>query len=66
MKNQSIRDLVYHHRLTYKRIAEQIGISPEWLSRLLAKELSEGNRVRIETAIDELIAERVGSNGETG
>lgn len=66
MKNQSIRDVVYHHRLTYRRIAEQIGISPEWLSRLLSRDLSEGNRVRIEKAIDQLIAERVGNNGETG
>ncbi len=64
MKNQSIRDLVYHHNLTYRQIAEHIGISREWLSRLLSEDLSEKNRLRVQTAVDELVAEKVRRNGQ--
>ena len=46
MKNLDIRILVREKGLTYKRIAQKIGISPEWLSRLMARKLSDENRER--------------------
>ena len=56
MKNLDIRIAVKESGLTYKAIAKEIGISPEWLCRLMRADLSPENRIRIMTAIDRLKA----------
>ena len=60
MKNLDIRILVREKGLTYKRIAQKIGISPEWLSRLMARKLSDANRERIIAAVEAIKAEEAG------
>lgn len=59
MKNLEIRQMVSECGLKYRDVAREIGISPEWLSRLLRNELSPGNRERILRAIEELEKEIV-------
>lgn len=59
MKNLDIRIAVKDSGLTYKRIAQKIGISPEWLSRLMARKLSDENRERILAAIEEIKREEM-------
>lgn len=54
VKNLEIRMLVSDCNLKYRDIAKEIGISPEWLSRLLRKELSPENEDRILKAIEVL------------
>lgn len=56
MENIDIRLLVADSGLTYKAIAEELGIHRGSLSRLMRKQLSPQNRVRIMTAIDRLKA----------
>lgn len=65
MRNLNIRILVRENGLTYKRIAQQIGISQEWLSRLMARKLSDENRERIIAAI-EAIKEEEATKNEQG
>ncbi len=59
VKNLEIRMMVSECNLKYRDVAKAIGISPEWLSRLLRKELSPENRERILRAIEELEKEIV-------
>lgn len=54
MKNLDIRITVNESGLTYKQIAKEIGISPEWLCRLMRNDLSPENKIRILTAIDRI------------
>ena len=56
MKNLDIRIAVKESGLTYKAIAKEIGVTPEWLCRLMGAVLSPGNQLRIMTAIDRLKA----------
>lgn len=56
MENIDIRLLVADSGLTYKAIAEELGIHRGSLSRLMRKQLSPQNRVRIITAIDRIKA----------
>lgn len=56
VENIDIRLLVADSGLTYKAIAEELGIHRGSLSRLMRKQLSPKNRVRILTAIDRLKA----------
>ena len=51
MENLTVRIMVSDAGLHYKDIAHHIGITPEYLSRLMKKELSPGNRLRIIQAI---------------
>ena len=62
MRNLDIRILVRENGLTYKRIAQKIGISPEWLSRLMARKLSDENRERIIAAVEAIKAEEAEKN----
>ena len=55
MKNLDIRIAVADKGITYRQIAEVIGITPVYLSRVMAKELKANMRMRILNAIDELI-----------
>lgn len=54
MNNIDIRIAVVESGFTYKKIAEEIGISHEWLSRLMSHELSDENKKRILKSIDSL------------
>ena len=56
--NAEIRSLVSESGITYKAISERIGITPEWLSKLLSKELSAFQRKRIMAAVNELTEEQ--------
>ena len=54
MKNIDIRITVADKGFTYRQIAEIMGITPVYLSRIMAKELKPTMRTRILNAIDEL------------
>lgn len=54
MKNIDIRTMVYDSGIHYKDIAEEMGISPEWMSRLMKEELSHKNKIRIIDAIEKV------------
>ena len=60
MKNIDIRVLVSDSGLTYKSIAAELGISPEWLSKLMRYTLTADNRARIIAAIENLKGESDG------
>ena len=62
MKNLDIRITVADKGLTYRQIAEVMGVTPVYLSRLMAKELKPALRTRILNAIDDLerVAEKKG------
>ena len=51
LENIDIRILVKEANVTYKDIAKAIGISPEWLSRLMRYPLSDENKIQIQNAI---------------
>lgn len=55
MKNLDIRITVADKGLTYRQIAEVMGVTPVYLSRVMAKELKPNMRTRILNAIDELV-----------
>jgi orotate phosphoribosyltransferase-like protein len=46
--------LVSEKGLKYKDIADEMNISPEWLSRLMRNTLTTDNKVRIMGAIEKL------------
>ena len=54
MENLDIRLIVNESGLTYRAIAEEMGIHYASLSRLMRKCLSPENRIRILTAIDRI------------
>lgn len=54
MENLAIRLQVKSNELSFKQIAEEIGISPCYLSQLMAKPLSPANQIRILNAIQRL------------
>ena len=54
MKNIDVRVLVSESGLTYKEIAAELNISPEWLSRLMRYTLSAENKARITAAVEKL------------
>ena len=56
--NAEIRSLVSESGITYKAISERIGITPEWLSKLLSKDLTDFQRNRIMSAVTELSEEK--------
>ena len=54
VKNLDIRMLVSDHGLKYKDVADELNITPEWLSRLLRNDLTPENKIRIMGAIERL------------
>lgn len=54
MKNLDVRVMVSDSGLKYKAIAKELGISPEWLSKLMKHTLTADNRARIIAAINKL------------
>ena len=57
MENLGIRILVSESKLKYKDIAQKMGITPEWLSRLMRKDLEPEMREKILKAVSELRGE---------
>jgi orotate phosphoribosyltransferase-like protein len=54
LENLEIRILVKNNGLKYKDIADEMNICPEHLSRLLRKEMTIENKIRVMRAIDQL------------
>ena len=54
MKNLDIRMLISDSGLRHKDIADEMNITPEWLSRLLRNDLTPENKIRIMTAVERL------------
>ena len=54
MKNIDVRIMVADAKIHYKDIANHIGVTPEYLSRLMKKDLTPENRLRIIKAIQTL------------
>lgn len=57
MKNIDVRVLVSESGVTYKAIATELGITPEWLSRLMRFTLTAENKARITEAVEKLKGE---------
>ena len=55
MNNLDIRIMVSNNDLRYKDIADEMNITPEWLSRLMRHTLTTDNKIRIYHAINALI-----------
>lgn len=54
MENLDIRLMVEQSGLKYQKIADEMGVSPSWLCRLMRKKLSINNQLRIMSAINKL------------
>ena len=54
MKNLDVRKIVSGNGLKYKDIAKELGVTPEWLSRLMRTTLSQKNKDRILEAVERL------------
>ena len=65
MQNISTRVFISDTGLRYKDITQHMGITPEYLSRLMRYPLSASNAERIESAVKELLRQRGDGNGET-
>lgn len=53
-RNMSIRVLMMEQGITQYDLAEQLGVTPSWISRLLRENLSEENKSRINAAIESI------------
>lgn len=62
MENEDVRLQVFTTEVTYRAIAAKMGVSHEYVCRLMSHPLSEKNRERILQAIEALKDEK--SNGE--
>lgn len=62
MENLDVRLIVADAKLSYKAIAKQIGVTPEWLSRCMRYPLKPEMRQRILDAVDQLR----GGGGDNG
>lgn len=54
MENIDIRILVSNSDFGYKDIAKYLGVSRQWISKLMRYELSPGNKLKILSAINAL------------
>lgn len=55
MKNNiGVRVLMMERGITQYDLADALGVTPSWISRLLREKLSEENEERIATAIKEI------------
>lgn len=55
LSNLKIRELISQYGLSFKDVAEQLGVYPESLSRLMSKELSERKNAEILEAIEKCV-----------
>lgn len=53
-RNVGIRVLMMEYGITQYDLAEQLGVTPSWISRLLREDLSEENESRINAAIESI------------
>lgn len=53
--NEDLRLEIFKSNLTYKEIADEMKISREWLSRVMARKLTPDMRRKINIAIDTLM-----------
>lgn len=53
-RNVGIRVLMMEYGITQYDLAEQLGVTPSWISRLLRENLSEENKSRINSAIESI------------
>jgi len=53
-RNVGIRVLMMEYGITQYDLAEQLGVTPSWISRLLRENLSEENESRINSAIESI------------
>lgn len=60
LENLEVRLQVVAAKITYRQIAQHLGVTPEYISRCMRYELKPEMKARILTAIDEL---RGGSDG---
>lgn len=58
--NEDLRLEIFKSGLSYRKIASEMKISPEWLSRVMSRKLTPEMRRRINVAIDELLVMRCG------
>jgi predicted XRE-type DNA-binding protein len=59
MKNLDLRQAVEQSGLKYQAIAAAMGVSASWLCRLMKKDLSPEEKIRILSAIQRLRGENV-------
>lgn len=58
LSNLKIRELISQYGLSFKDVAEQLGVYPESLSRLMSKELSERKNAEILEAIEKCVEKK--------
>ena len=58
LNNLEIREMLSQYGLSFKDIAEQLGVYPESLSRLMSKELSARKKAEVLEAIKNCINKR--------
>lgn len=58
MRNLDIRLEVSESGLTYREVAQRMGVSATWLSTLMRYDLSPKNHERIMTAVRELNSQK--------
>lgn len=58
--NLDVRIAVIDNRVSFKAVAAQMGVTPEYLSRVMGKQLNPLMRARILAALAELTGQEVG------
>lgn len=58
MKNNDIRNMALMHGVKLWQIAEQLGITDSYFSRMLRKELTQENKEKIQNIIIKIVKER--------
>ena len=62
--NLDVRVAVADGNVSYKAIAAQLGVTPEYLSRVMSRRLNPIMRARILAAVAELTGQEVGTDGK--
>lgn len=57
MQNLKLRTRIFQNGVTYRAIAEAIGVSPQWLSVLMSRPLTQEQSQKIEDAVTKLSKE---------
>ena len=61
MTNEEIRKSVFMNRLTYRKIAAKIGVTPETITRWMREELTDWRKELMEQTIADMVAEKKAS-----
>ena len=62
--NLDVRIAVIDNNVSFKQIAAQMGVTPEYLSRVMGRQLNPLMRARILAALAELTGQGVGGDGK--